>query len=150
MTKSRTDRLRPVARVVANRELQAAKLLNETKRNLDEREARLSELYSFRAEYLRRVHEQGVEGIGVGTLLEYQNFLAKLDVAVRQQEELVQRAQRVCAQRRADWSARHRQSAQYDKVMEHCAEAEQHENARREQRSNDEHGARRPGGKSLS
>jgi len=147
MAKSRTERLRPVARVVASRELEAAKLLNDTQRNLDEREARLNELYAFRAEYLRRLHEQGTEGIDATTLIEYQSFLAKLDVAVGQQEELVQRAQRDCAQRRADWSVRHRQSAQYDKVIQHCVEAEREQATRREQRLNDEHGARRTGNK---
>ena len=58
MTKSK--RLEPVARIAENRERRAATELAKARQRLEEQEARLRELTSYRDDYSRRFQEAGL------------------------------------------------------------------------------------------
>jgi flagellar FliJ protein len=88
-----------VQRVVDDNERRRAEALAGCERRVDETEAKLAELESYRSGYVRDFATRAESGMNGASVRDYQAFLARLDEALRQQTQAVLRAR---AQRDAE------------------------------------------------
>lgn len=130
MTKSK--RLKPVATIADTRQRQAARLLGESERALQAREARLTELIAYRDEYITR-YERGNGSITAGQLQDYRVFLSRLNEVIAQQEQLVVQARREYTDKRQRWFALYGKSRALDQAVARFERVERRDAERREQ-----------------
>ncbi len=150
---TRSKRMQPVLRVAEMREQAAAKELGNAQRFLQEQEERLAELRLYHAEYVRDMHSQGSSGISSARFQELQRFMASLNQAIEQQQQMVHSAARACEHKRQLWQSAYRKSRSLDKVVERYSEQELYEQGQRDQKEADEmaqHGGRATLGKDES
>ena len=140
MTKS--QRVKPVIKVSQNREREAARVLADSQRVLQERRQRLTELQRYREEYRDTYRAQGRVGMNAQQLRTYRNFLAKLDLAVEQQEELVTAAQRELEHKKSKWLEKHFRTKALDNMRSRYLTQEQRQEQRAEQKDSDERSQR--------
>jgi flagellar FliJ protein len=136
MTKS--QRLKPVTHLAEKRERDAARLMGEQQQHLDQQYQKLDELRGYRAEYARRMQEAGVNGIDAGQMVEYGNFLRRLDEAARFQQQKIEESKRLLEIRSREWRALHTKTEALNKVVSRFQAEEQRLGDRREQNENDE------------
>ncbi len=137
-----SKRLRPIARLAADRERQAARELAATLRELDARLQRLHELGAYREEYAQRFQAASARGLDAGRLRDFRSFLARLDEAIVQQEQLVAAARREWEDCTVRWQGTRSRTRMLDKVMERLRREEERVARRREQSESDEHAQR--------
>ena len=82
-----------VQNVVDDHERRRAEALASSQCRVRESEAKLAELESYHANYVRDFNSRAAFGMDVGMARDYQAFLTRLDEALRQQAQLVLRAQ---------------------------------------------------------
>lgn len=122
------------------------------RRRLDERVAaaevrvleanqRLSELQRYRAEYLTGFAGRAATGIAGAGIRDYQAFLARLDEAIGQQQQIVLRAEAELDFERQRWRDAAVQVRAMEAVGERWRREEEREAARLEQGESDERAA---------
>ena len=136
MTKS--QRLKPVTHVAEMRERDAARLMGEQQQHLDQQYQKLDELREYRAEYANRMQEAGTNGIDAGQMLEYSNFIRRLDEAARFQLQKIEESKRFLEIRTREWRALHTKTEALNKVVSRFHTEEQRDSDKREQNENDE------------
>jgi len=95
----RSQRMEMVQKVVDDLERRRAQALALSERRVTESEAKLAELETYRAGYVRDFNARAGTGMTAATARDYQVFLARLAEALRQQDQAVTRAR---AQRDAE------------------------------------------------
>jgi flagellar FliJ protein len=100
---------------------------------------RLAELRRYRDEYASGFEGRAAAGIGGAGLRDYQAFLARLDEAVRQQQQIWMRAEAELEFERQRWRDAAVQVRAVEAVGERWRADENREAARREQGESDEH-----------
>lgn len=136
MTKS--ERLKPVTHLAETRERDAARLMGEQQQHLDQQYRKLDELRGYRAEYAQRMQSAGTNGIGAGQMVEYGNFLRRLDEAARFQQQKIEESKRLLEIRSREWRALRTKTEALNKVVSRFHAEEQRLEDRREQNENDE------------
>lgn len=135
--------MQPVQQVAEERERRAAEEFGRAQKLVEEHERQLRELKSYRKEYLESYQVKGATGMRMSALRDWQQFLAKLDQAIEQQQRSLQAANRQCEEKRAAWhQARGKQKA-IGKVVDRFKAEESRERDRREQKEIDEIAGRR-------
>jgi len=130
---SRADRLQPVVDLAADKAEEATRALAVQQRALGDAEQQLVELRRYRNEYA------GIpSGIGVAELLNRQQFLQKIDMAIVQQLSEVQRRERSLERARTDWAEARGRAKALDSVTTKYREQERKSQDRREQEQADE------------
>ncbi|RLW66638.1 MAG: flagellar export protein FliJ, partial [gamma proteobacterium symbiont of Stewartia floridana] len=86
---SPSKRLKPVQRFAHSKEQNAARSMGQARKNLEQEEAKLKQLKQYHQEYLERFEQMAREGMTSTQLQEYRTFLAKLDEAINQQQQVV-------------------------------------------------------------
>ena len=84
---------------------------------MQDQEARLEELKRYHAEYLQRFQQSAQTGISVAQLHEYRAFLAKLELAIEEQEKVVWASQQHHSNHKEQWQQKHIRSQVLDKVV---------------------------------
>ncbi|HEC16219.1 MAG TPA: flagellar export protein FliJ [Sedimenticola sp.] len=138
-----SKRFKPVLRVAESRERTAARQLGDSQRNMREQEARLEELRRYHQEYLERFDVAARSGMSAAQLREYQAFIAKLELAIREQEAIVQASDTDCCAKQAEWQQKRVRSQVLDKVVQRCESEERRTRESREQKETDERNQRR-------
>jgi flagellar FliJ protein len=133
-----SQRFKPVLRIAESRERKAAHQLGDSQRNVQEQEAKLEELRRYHKEYLERFDSAARVGISAAQLREYQAFLAKLEMAIKEQESVVQQSQHVCTTHREEWQQKYIRTQALDKVVQRCKTEERNTQEKREQKEIDE------------
>src|SRR3954466_14293131 len=87
----RAQRLEMVQNVVDDLERRRAEALAGSERRVSENEAKLAELESYQASYVRGFAVRAGSGIDANLARDYQAFLARLEEAIRQQIQIVTR-----------------------------------------------------------
>jgi flagellar FliJ protein len=128
--------------VAQSRERDAARVLADAQRLVQERERKLAELRAYREEYRAGFKRSGGVGASALSLRGFHEFLHRLDRAVEQQEQLVIAAQRELDQRKQLWLEKHFRTKALDHVRERYRTQEQREVARIEQKDADERAQR--------
>jgi flagellar protein FliJ len=136
------QRLELVQRVTDEKERQHAQRLAQSRARVAQCEAKLKELQGYEAGYLKDFDQRAAAGIGGAGIREFQAFLAKLAEAVRQQEELLQKAHADSVAERSKWQGAAQRSQIMDKVVERHAVKETKAREQRDQRESDDQGQR--------
>lgn len=141
MTSSR--RFQPVKRVTEQRERKAATQLADCLKARQEAEHKLKELEDYYQDYLERFNQASRNGIGAARVREYQLFLDKLEEAIKEQRQAVQRAQQDCDSAQGNWRQKHTRSRVMDSVMDRLKEDERKAENKKEQAQLDERNQRK-------
>jgi flagellar protein FliJ len=139
---SPTQRLQMVQRVTDDKERKHAQKLAQSRVRVAQCEAKLKELQGFQADYIRDFERRAAAGIRGAGIREFQAFLAKLAEAIRQQEELLEKAQADSESERTHWQGAAQRSQIMDKVVERHTTSETKARERRDQRDSDDRGQR--------
>ena len=120
----------------AERHLQ--KLADQTR----QAEEKLQQLEGFRGEYQQRLQQSTAQGMHALMWRDYQAFLGKLDAAIAQQSQEVERCRARWEAGRQQWLARRQRSRAFDTLAERHQSAENQREDRREQKETDEFAAK--------
>jgi flagellar FliJ protein len=131
-----------VQQVAANREQNAARSMGQARVHLAQEEAKLVQLKQYHQEYLARFQELSSQGMSASQLQEYRAFLAKLDEAIRQQQKVVAASTANHNTHKDDWKQKRTRTQALGKVVERYRAEERQNDARKEQKENDEHNTR--------
>ena len=134
----RIRQLKTAHGVLEGDERRKAQKLAASERQLNESEAKLAELGSYREAYLRDFAARAGAGMSAARARDYQAFLARLDEALREQTEIAARARVTRAELLATWRGAARRSAAVDRALQRGLSEEQGRLERREQRDADE------------
>lgn len=135
---TRAGRMAPVQRVLGKAERDRARELGEAQQRLADAEARLRELTGYHADYQRTLRQRVEAGVPVLALRDFQAFLARLEAALRQQQQLVDAAREQAEASRLGWQGAARQVKAVASVVGRWQQAEAQLHARREQKDSDE------------
>jgi flagellar FliJ protein len=138
----KSKRLQPVIKVAQSREDDAVLALNEYRKVIDQHQAKLIELRQYHAEYTQRLNDSGRTGLNIAQINDYRNFIARLAVAVKQQEELLESCEVVLKEKHDAWMLTRVHHQALDKVVDRYQEQEHQESEKREQAESDERAQR--------
>ena len=139
---TRSKRMKPVVKVAGERERNAARVLGECRRRLAEQEEKLRQLQVYREDYARQFQDAAGQGLGAARLQDYRSFLARLNEAIRQQQQVVEQQRAECARQQDRWRDTRTHAKALDKVVERYRSEEHRMASRREQHDSDERAAR--------
>jgi flagellar FliJ protein len=135
----KTERIGLVRRVVDDIERRKAEALAACEKNVRAAQAKLDELETYRAAYVRdfaRRAESGVSGAGAR---EYQVFLSRLDEALRQQTQILAQARLQRGAELESWRNAARRAAAVGNLATHWQAEERLAAEKVEQKESDEH-----------
>lgn len=136
------QRLQMVQRVTDEKERQQARRLAQSRARVAQCEAKLKELQGYAAGYVRDFDARAAAGIRGSGIREFQAFLAKLAEAIRQQEQLLEKAKTDSEADRTHWQGAAQRSQIMDKVVENHTTRETKARDQRDQRESDDRGQR--------
>jgi flagellar protein FliJ len=113
----RSERMAPVKQVLGNAERDRARDMGSAQKHVDEAQSRLRDLRQYHLDYLQNFQQRARAGQSAQTLRDYQLFLARLEEAVRQQEQVVAQAIAAFDGSRARWQGAARQVKAVDAVV---------------------------------
>ncbi|MBU1191912.1 MAG: flagellar export protein FliJ [Gammaproteobacteria bacterium] len=132
---TRSKRMQSVVEVTASSERESARVLGELQKRVQAAEQRYQELIRYREDYTQQFANGG--SLTVARLQDYRIFLSRLNQAVEQQQQLVERAQQDCAKQRQRWMEIHTRVQALGKVVTRYRDEERSDNDRREQKDSD-------------
>lgn len=138
-----SDRFKPIQKLNARKERKAAELLGDSLRARSAAEQRLNELRAYHAEYLERFNVAARAGIGAAQVREYLAFIAKLDMAIGEQERAVARSRSECDRSKDSWRGAHTKSRAMDKAVDRMRDGERAAGERNDQKATDDRNQRR-------
>ncbi len=136
MIKSR--RFMPIAKLADSKEQQTARVLGKSQQVLNAHEVRLTELKTYRAEYVESYMTAGGQGMSIDHMRNYRFFLENLNKAITQQEVVVAESSQLMHQDRSHWLDSLSRKKVLGKVIDKYKHQEQKEGARKEQREMDD------------
>lgn len=136
----------PVQRVFGQAERDRARDLGEAQRHLAEAEARLVELRTYHGEYLGAFRKRVEDGTSIRALRDFQAFLARLESAMQQQQQLVAQAREQAAGSRVSWQSAAHQVKAVDTVVDRWQQGEARAQDRRDQKDSDDRAQRMASG----
>jgi flagellar FliJ protein len=122
---------------------EAAKRLGRAVRSTDEAEQKLNMLMQYRDDYITRLQASMRSGLTASGYRNFQLFLDKLDDAIKGQQRIVQDAQRRVNTARTAWQDSERKRISYDTLATRALKAQEHKEAKIDQKRTDEFAARR-------
>lgn len=139
---TRSKRMQSVAGIAKNKEKDAARVLAEKRKILEQQRQRLLELVNYREEYTEKFQTSGSQGFNSRQLNEYRIFLDKLNMAIVQQGDRINQLVGECHVCQDNWFATRTSSKALDKVVERYKNEELQLQEEREQKDLDERAMR--------
>ena len=139
---TRSKRLAPVQQVLEHSEQARAREFGEAQRRLAEAESKLAELTTYHGEYLQAYRKRAEDGTSVTALRDFQAFLARLELALSQQEKVVAMARDAVQNRQRNWQGAAREVKAVESVVDRWRSQEARAGERREQKESDERAQR--------
>ncbi|ANN78274.1 flagellar export protein FliJ [Bordetella flabilis] len=121
---------------------EAARRLGTLHTVRNDAERQLAMLHDYRADYLQRLQHAMVSGMSAADCHNYQRFIATLDDAIDQQRAVLEQADSHLAQGKVRWQEERRKLNSFDALAQRQNRELARQDARREQRLNDEYSAR--------
>lgn len=121
----------------------AERLLMTLKRREDAARARLQDLEGYKQEYQQRLTGTGARGMDIHLLRDFHAFLAKMDAAIRQQSEEVDRAHAHWQQAHVNWLGLRQKVKAYETLAQRHHAQELAHQEKRDQRLTDENALRK-------
>lgn len=139
---TRSQRLKPIARVARRREELAARTLQDKRRQLVDMEDRYVQLQRYRAEYTQVDPRSGSHSLSASELKNNRRFIEHLESAISCARGQVQQAQQLCEGTQGDWMSARAHSKAIDSVISRHETSEERSREQREQVQTDEHAQR--------
>ncbi|MET1255046.1 flagellar export protein FliJ [Aliikangiella maris] len=114
----RSKRLKPIQEMAQNKEKAAAKEMGESLHNRQLQEQKLEQLKTYRQEYLFEMEQQTKIGVSGSRLQQYHQFLAKLDLAISQQKETIERCNQQLDASKGRWTNQRNKTKTITQVMQ--------------------------------
>jgi len=137
--------LQPLLELMQTRTDEATRTLGKLIAAEQSQRSRLQMLEQYREEYAQRLRESIAQGITRLVMLNYQDFLARIDEAIAQQKLAVENSERSTKAGQEEWKAQNKQLKAIDTLSQrHDARERQREN-KIEQKLQDEFTTRKFG-----
>ncbi|HVN47015.1 MAG TPA: flagellar FliJ family protein [Steroidobacteraceae bacterium] len=124
------------------REQLHARALADSERQAGESEARLAELEHYRAMYLRDFDQRARHGMTADEVRTYQAFLARIALALEEQQKLVERARAQHAEELRKWRSAARRSVAVNRIVDRRVLADRRHTEKSAQATADAHAQR--------
>lgn len=141
---TRSERMAPVQRVLGGTERERARDLGTAQQALSAAESKLRDLQQYYVDYQQGFQESARAGQNALRLRDFQLFLARLEAAVKQQEQVVAQARAGVAGSTQRWQSAAQRVKAVDSVVDKWQLDERRSTDRLEQKETDER-ASRPG-----
>jgi len=138
MSEARIRRLAPVLDMALDEERKAAKVLGQCQKQFEEAEVRLRDLEYYCSEYAKGWSQRGSQGVGRDWLMNYQRFMAQMEVAIDQQRQTVRWHGESIERAREHWRQRYQRLEALRKLIEKYRQEAQAKADRQEQKLLDE------------
>lgn len=138
----RSQRLKTIIDLHARLEKEALQALGRSQQQLQEQQAQLEHLKTYRQEYLAKLAKQQRVGMNVSQLLEFRAFADKLDKAIDGQRQAVTVKEREYQRALTKWEDCHQRSKSIEKLGEMAVAEELKQEDKREQSEQDARAAR--------
>jgi flagellar FliJ protein len=138
----RSQRIQAIVEIKAAQEKNALEALGASQKKMQEIEAQLESLNSYRRDYQERFDRLGRDGASVAQLMEFRSFMDKLDKAIKGQELSLQGSRADFQAKKRNWENRHSQTTSLQKVCDAALVAEKKRDDKVEQGEQDEWAAR--------
>lgn len=138
-----SERFKPVQRIADNRERKAASALGDSLKTRQQAEQRLADLRAYHAEYLDQYRQANQTGMSVARMRDYQTFLDKLEIAIAEQERIVERAGKACAAAQDTWRDKYTRTRVMANAVERMQAEERQQADKRDQAQQDDRPQRR-------
>ena len=112
----RSRKIGKVAALAASEERRYGEQAGRSQRELNEQRNRLGELNAYRHNYARS--GLGRDGVSAAHWQDYQNFLSRLDKAIKAQQQIVQDCEQTLASHRQRWLAKRRKVESLERVLD--------------------------------
>lgn len=132
------NQLLVLKKIESDKEQQAITAMQSAQSYLQSNEAKLREVQSYKLDYLKRMQERGVTGIGGASYQHYQRFIVQLDQGISAQANVVDIAKQVVEQRKQEWFAQKNKVKAVDTLLTKKALERQHRIDKYEQNQSDE------------
>jgi len=134
--------MQSVAGIAKNKEKEAARILGQKQTFLQQQRQRLQELDGYRLEYAKKFQNAGNQGFNAQQLNEYRVFLDKLNQAIVQQSDLINKAETDFLTCQKSWILSRTNSKALENMVERCKNEEFQVQAQKEQKELDERAMR--------
>jgi flagellar FliJ protein len=138
----RADRLEPVQKIVDDTERRLAEHFAAAERLVTACGQKLEELCGYRDDYTQGFARRAGAGMGARELLDYQAFMVRLNDAISQQTQVVERAKTDRDVQRKCWQEAAQRAKALGHVIDNWALEERRSLDRSEQRETDERAQR--------
>ncbi|MBR0565919.1 flagellar export protein FliJ [Azoarcus sp. L1K30] len=135
--------LQPLLDLANTRMDEAARRLGELIASERSGQQKLEMLESYRAEYRERFIEATRAGIGPDELRNFSAFINRIDDAIAAQHQVVAQSRHYTTQGQKVWMAQRNKVRAFDTLSQRHQDEQAKLESRREQRTNDEHAARK-------
>jgi flagellar FliJ protein len=135
----------PVQRVLGGAERDRARDMGAAQRSLGAAETRLQELQQYHADYLNGFQRSAKAGGNALALRDFQQFLGRLEEAIRQQEQIVAQARQGVVGSTTQWQSAAQRVKAVDSVVGKWQGEERRREDRLEQKDIDERAQRQQG-----
>lgn len=139
----RADRLEPVQKVVDDTERRLAEHYAAAERLVNSSEQKLKELTAYRDDYTQGFARRAGLGMGARELMDYQAFMTRLNDAIKQQSQVVQRALHDRDVQHKRWQQAAQRAKSLGNVIERWQQEDRRTADRHEQKESDERAQRR-------
>lgn len=112
------QQLQMVARLEREKEDKLARDFQQAQQNLEQNKQKMQGIESYRMEYLTQMRNEASNGIGINSYGHYQQFISKLEEAVKQQSEVIRTAFQVVHQRKQLWLEQQKKRKAVDMLIE--------------------------------
>lgn len=130
--------LQPLLEIMQNRTDEATRKLGQLIAAEENQKTRLQMLEQYRAEYAQRMQEATAQGVTRLVLRNYQDFLGRIDEAIRLQSLEVQNSANSTKAGQENWQAQNRQLKAIDALSQRHDARERYRENRQEQKLLDE------------
>lgn len=142
--------LQPLVHLAKQKNDTATKKLGLLNRSEQTAQGKLEMLQQYRRDYQGKLHDAEKSGMTLQDLRNYQDFIYRLDDAIKQQTAVVAQAQVSVQTGRSELSDTQRRMKSFDTLALRHTEAEKKLEAKIEQKIQDEHNGRRAAYKSTA
>jgi len=142
--------LQPLLDLMQTRTDEATRTLGKLIAAEQSQRSRLQMLEQYREEYAQRLREAVAQGITRLVMLNYQDFLARIDEAIEQQRLAVQDSERNTKVGQEQWQAQNKQLKAIDTLSQRHDARERYREGKLDQKLQDEFSTRKYGSKDHS
>ena len=132
----RTQKIDKVVSLAASDERHHGELTGRSQQQLNEQLDKLSELHAYRQNYANKTFVGG--GVNVAHWQDYQNFLLRLDRAVRSQQQIVHDGEKNLELHRQRWMTKRQKLESLERLLTRCRDQDRTYEERLEQKRLDD------------